>query len=81
MGHWITRQLPTTQHVCVINASLRIEISRLRGNDGQTGLEITGQTEGKPIFHGAANFHLELIDSQTLDDSIQEFTYTAALHV
>ena len=53
----------------------------MRGNGGQTGLAITGQTEGKPIFQGAANLHLELIDSQTLDGSIQEFTYTAALHV
>ena len=42
---------------------------------------ITGQTGGKPIFHGAADFDLELIDSRTLDGSIQELIYTPALHV
>jgi hypothetical protein len=42
---------------------------------------ITGQTGGKPIFQGAADFDLELIDSRTLDGSIQELIYTPALHV
>jgi dihydrofolate reductase len=37
---------------------------------------ITGQTGGKPIFQGAADFDLELIDSRTLDGSIQELIYT-----
>ena len=42
---------------------------------------ITGQTGGKPIFEGAADFDLELIDSRTLDGNIQELIYTPALHV
>jgi dihydrofolate reductase len=42
---------------------------------------ITGQTGDEPIFQGTADFDLELIDSRTLDGSIQELIYTAALHV
>ena len=42
---------------------------------------ITGQTGDEPIFMGAADFDLELIDSRTLDGSIQELVYTPALHV
>ena len=41
---------------------------------------ITGQTGGKPIFQGAADFDLELIDSRTLDGNIQELTYAPTLH-
>ncbi len=42
---------------------------------------ITGQTGDERIFHGAADFDLELIDSRILDGSIQELIYTPALHV
>jgi dihydrofolate reductase len=42
---------------------------------------ITGKTGDEPIFQGAADFDLELIDSRTLDGSIQELIYTPALHV
>jgi dihydrofolate reductase len=42
---------------------------------------ITGQTGGKPIFQGAADFDLELIDSRTLDGNTQELIYAPALHV
>ena len=42
---------------------------------------ITGQTGDDPIFQGAADFDLELIDSRTLDGSIQELIYTPTLHV
>jgi dihydrofolate reductase len=42
---------------------------------------ITGQTGDEPIFRGAADFDLELIDSRTLDGSIQELIYTPTLHV
>jgi dihydrofolate reductase len=42
---------------------------------------ITGQTGDQPIFQGAADFDLELINSRTLDGSIQELIYTPALHV
>ncbi len=42
---------------------------------------ITGQTGDEPIFQGAADFDLELIDSRTLDGSIQELIYWPTLHV
>jgi dihydrofolate reductase len=42
---------------------------------------ITGQTGADPIFKGAADFDLELIDSRTLDGHIQELTYRPTLHV
>ena len=41
---------------------------------------ITGQTGTDPIFHGAADFDLELIESRTLDGNIQEFGYRPTLH-
>ena len=42
---------------------------------------ITGQTGLEPIFQDAADFDLELIDSRTLDGSIQELIYAPTLHV
>jgi len=42
---------------------------------------ITGQTGQDPIFRGAADFDLELVESRTLDGSIQELIYRPALHV
>jgi dihydrofolate reductase len=42
---------------------------------------ITGQTGDDPIFHRAADFDLELIESRTLDRNIQELTYRPILHV
>jgi dihydrofolate reductase len=41
---------------------------------------ITGQTGLDPIFHDAADFDLELIESRTLDGHIQELTYRPTLH-
>jgi dihydrofolate reductase len=41
---------------------------------------ITGQTGQEPIFKGAADFDLELIDSRTLDSHIQELIYRPKLH-
>ena len=41
---------------------------------------ITGQTGQKPIFHDAADFDLELIESRTLDGNIQELIYRPSLH-
>jgi dihydrofolate reductase len=41
---------------------------------------ITGQTGLDPIFHGAADFDLELLESRTLDGHIQELVYRPALH-
>jgi dihydrofolate reductase len=41
---------------------------------------ITGQTGLDPIFHGAADFDLELIEHRTLDGHIQELIYRPTLH-
>ena len=41
---------------------------------------ITGQTGLDPIFHGAADFDLELIEQHTLDGRIQELIYRPTLH-
>jgi dihydrofolate reductase len=41
---------------------------------------ITGQTGTDPIFHGAADFDLELIESRTLDGRTQEVIYRPTLH-
>jgi dihydrofolate reductase len=41
---------------------------------------ITGQTGDDPIFRGAADFDLELLESRTLDGSIQELIYRPSLH-
>jgi dihydrofolate reductase len=42
---------------------------------------LTGQTGTDPIFQGAADFDLELIESRTLDGRIQELIYRPTLHV
>jgi dihydrofolate reductase len=42
---------------------------------------ITGQTGVEPIFEGAADFDLELIEHRTLDGHIQELIYRPTLHV
>ncbi|WP_446226356.1 dihydrofolate reductase family protein [Nocardia sp. IBHARD005] len=41
---------------------------------------ITGQTGADPIFRGAADFDLELLESRTLDGDIQELVYRPTLH-
>jgi dihydrofolate reductase len=41
---------------------------------------ITGQTGEAPIFQGASDFDLELIESRTLDGHIQELIYRPTLH-
>jgi len=41
---------------------------------------ITGQTGLDPIFQGAADFDLELLESRTLDGRVQELTYRPTLH-
>jgi dihydrofolate reductase len=41
---------------------------------------ITGQTGDDPIFQGAADFDLELLESRTLDSNIQELIYRPTLH-
>ncbi|MEU4474501.1 dihydrofolate reductase family protein [Micromonospora sp. NPDC023888] len=42
---------------------------------------LTGQTGTEPIFSGAADFDLELIESRTLDGRSQELVYRPTLHV
>jgi dihydrofolate reductase len=41
---------------------------------------LTGQTGADPIFRGAADFDLELLETRTLDGHIQELTYRPTLH-
>ncbi len=41
---------------------------------------ITGATGVNPIFQGAADFDLELLESRTLDGHIQELIYRPSLH-
>ena len=41
---------------------------------------ITGKTGKDPIFQGAADFDLKLIESRTLDGHIQELSYRPTLH-
>ena len=41
---------------------------------------ITGQTGLDPIFQGAADFDLELVENQTLEGHIQERIFRPTLH-
>ena len=41
---------------------------------------ISGRTGSDPVFRGAADFDLELLDSRTLDGHTQELTYRPTLH-
>lgn len=41
---------------------------------------ITGRTGDAPIFKGAADFDLELLEQRTLDGDIQELIYRPTLH-
>ena len=41
---------------------------------------IAGQTGANPIFHGAADFDLELLEHRTLDGHIQALVYRPRLH-
>jgi dihydrofolate reductase len=41
---------------------------------------ISGQTGERPVFQGAADFDLELIESRTFDGHIQELIYRPTLH-
>ena len=65
-------------------------VDRVTGRDGVTALMaaslvdrvqvtlvpvITGQNGRMRLFQGAADFDLELLESQTLDGNIQELTY------
>ena len=41
---------------------------------------ISGRTGDEPIFQGAADFDLELLESRTLDGRTQELIYRPSLH-
>jgi dihydrofolate reductase len=41
---------------------------------------ITGRTGAEPIFQGAADLDLELLESRTLDGRTQELIYRPSLH-
>ena len=41
---------------------------------------ITGRTGNNPIFRGAADFDLELLEARTLDGRTQELIYRPTLH-
>ena len=41
---------------------------------------LTGQTGKDPVFRGAADFDLELLESRTLDGHTQELIYRPTLH-
>jgi dihydrofolate reductase len=41
---------------------------------------ISGQTGEDPIFQGAADFDLELVESRTLDDHTLELIYRPTRH-
>lgn len=41
---------------------------------------ITGETGSEPVFGGAADFDLELVEALTLDGRTQELTYRPTLH-
>ncbi|SDK23936.1 dihydrofolate reductase family protein [Streptomyces indicus] len=41
---------------------------------------ITGRTGLDPVFEGAADFDLELLEQRTLDGNIQELVYRPTLH-
>ena len=42
---------------------------------------ISGKTGTQPIFKGATDFDLEIVESRTLDGNIQELIYRPTLHV
>jgi riboflavin biosynthesis pyrimidine reductase len=41
---------------------------------------ITGENGSDPVFGGAADFDLELLETRTLDGYIQELIYRPTLH-
>ena len=41
---------------------------------------ISGATGAEPVFRGAADFDLQLLEARTLDRNIQELTYLPILH-
>ncbi|MFJ8141117.1 dihydrofolate reductase family protein [Streptomyces sp. NPDC096013] len=51
----------------------RVQVTLFPVTNGQTGVD--------PIFQGAADFDLELIESRTLDGHTQELIYRPTLHV
>ena len=62
------------QHAALMAAGLvdRVQVTLFPFITGRTGLD--------PIFHDAADFDLEFLESRTLDGHIQEIIYRAALN-
>jgi hypothetical protein len=56
-------------------------VTRMRSLPATVVSTTLGQTGLDPIFQGAADFDLELIESRTLDGNIQELIYRPTLHV
>jgi dihydrofolate reductase len=52
----------------------RVQVTLFPVITGQTGLD-------HPIFQGTADFDLELVETRTLDDHIQELIYRPTLHL
>ncbi|MDN5919331.1 MAG: deaminase [Pseudonocardia sp.] len=72
---WVTRMrnLPTTVVSTTLEGPLdRVQVTLFPAITGRTGLD--------PIFQGAADFDLELIESRTLDGHILELIYRPTLH-
>ena len=41
---------------------------------------VTGETGFDPVFAGAADFDLELLEQRTLDGDVQELVYRPTVH-
>src|SRR5918995_1123171 len=69
---WVTRMrnMPAT----VVSSTLEGPL------DWPDATIVTGKTGTDPIFGGAADFDLELLENRTLDGHIQELIYRPALH-
>jgi len=78
---WVTRlwQLPATVVSTTLEEPLDWPNATVVSGDAVFPV-ITGQTGLAPIFAGAADFDLELLETTTLDGSIQELVYRPTLH-
>ncbi len=81
---WVTRmwRMPATVVSTTLEGPLDWPDATLVSGDAVDVVAsvITGQTGLDPIFQGAADFDLELVEHRTLDDHIQELIYRPTLH-
>ena len=68
----LTRSLSLNRALMAAGLVDRVQVTLFPAITGQTGLD--------PIFQGAADFDLELMEHRTLDDHIQELIYRPTLH-